>query len=81
MKRSKHEIEEIAKIYARNTKTKYMYLEFAKVLPSTYAPGYWDALFIVRDPEGNEIDGPLLMAIHDKDGTIHTMEDIIMKQR
>lgn len=72
-----NEVKEIAENYAQNVRNNYMYLELEQVRPSTFIDGYWDVGYKVKNYEGNEIDGPLLMAINDSTGKISTIDDII----
>ena len=76
---TEREINQIAIHYAKISKTEHYYLEFLCVKPSVFLDGYWDAGFKVFTQEGNELEGPLLVAINGETGEISTMEQLIMK--
>lgn len=79
MKLTLSEARKIADRYAMVGGSAYMYLELECVRPSTFLEGYWDVGFKVKDMEGNEVDGPLLMAIDDNTGIISSIDEVIMK--
>lgn len=78
MKLTVNEATKIAEEYACIGGSNYMYLELEQVKPSTFLDGYWDVGFKVKNMEGNELDGPLLMAIDDNTGIISSIDEIIM---
>lgn len=74
-------IIDIAINYAGINKSEYFSLKFFLAQPSKFLDGYWDVSFKVLNEEGNEIEGPLLIAIDGETGNVYTMEELIMKQK
>lgn len=77
---TKREITEIAEKYADINKSQYYSLKFISVNPSVFLDGYWDASYKVFNDCGNEMEGPLLIAINGKTGEVFGMEELIMKE-
>lgn len=75
---TKKEIKEIAGKYADVNKSQYYSLKFISINPSVFLDGYWDACYKVFNDFGNEIEGPLLIAISGETGQIYSMEELIM---
>ena len=72
------EIKEIAGKYADVNKSQYYSLKLISIKPSVFLDGYWDACYKVFNDCGNEIEGPLLIAISGETGQIYSMEELIM---
>ena len=75
---TKKEIKEIAGKYADVNKSQYYSLKLISIKPSVFLDGYWDACYKVFNDCGNEIEGPLLIAISGETGQIYSMEELIM---
>ena len=78
---TKKEIKEIAGKYADVNKSQYYSLKLISISPSVFLDGYWDACYKVFNDCGNEIEGPLLIAISGEAGQICSMEELIMNNR
>ena len=70
--------KEIAGKYADVNKSQYYSLKLISINPSAFLDGYWDACYKVFNDCGNEIEGPLLIAISGETGQIYSMEELIM---
>lgn len=68
----------IAGKYADVNKSQYYSLKLISINSSVFLDGYWDACFKVFNDCGNEIEGPLLIAISGETGQIYSMEELIM---
>ncbi|TXG30691.1 IclR family transcriptional regulator, partial [Listeria monocytogenes] len=58
----------------------YYSLEFISAKPSTFIEGFWDVGFAIKDSEGNELDGPQLLAIDENTSEIKSIEDLIKEK-
>lgn len=79
MRMDKEKVTAIALAYIEKTKSPYYSLEFLFAKESVVMNKYWDIGFRVLNEDGNEIDGPLLMAVDDETGTVLTMDEVITK--
>lgn len=80
MKHIHESIQTIAIEYAEKNKMEYYSLEFISAKPSTFIEGFWDVGFAIKDSEGNELDGPQLLAIYENTSEIKSIEDLIKEK-
>ena len=75
------EIIDIANNYANSNRTEYYSLQLLLVKKSAFLDGYYDVSFKVMNEMGNEIEGPILVAISEQNGKIFSMEELITQEK